>query len=186
MKCMNCKATGQCQTCKGSGRSGYFLVDPGKSAKRCWRCYGSGKCNRCGGKGEIEEAAFQPYIYVEHALRVPTSITTAALTGARWRFVEIPGLVLRREMEAQRGWVAWCVRRHFRENNGECFLFGAIVGYRWQRNSVDGIRFDTRGKVVGIAQQSFIPSSGSLTVRNKTLSMSEDGALKISSVVEAR
>jgi hypothetical protein len=87
-------------------------------------------------------------------------------------------------MEAQRGWVAWCVRRHFRENNGECFLFGSIVGYRWQRNSVDGIRFDTRGKVIGMAQ-SFIPSSGSLTVRNKTVSISEDGALKISSVREA-
>jgi hypothetical protein len=179
MKCMKCNATGQCQTCKGSGRSGYFLVDPGKSAKRCWRCYGSCNCDLCQGKGEVAEDVFRPYIYVEHSLRIPTSITTAAFTGATWRFIKIPERVLRRETEAQRGWVAWRVRRHFRENNGECFLFGAIVGYRWQRESLDGIRFDTRGKVIGMAQQSFMPSSGSLTVRNKTLSVSREGTLKI-------
>jgi hypothetical protein len=186
MKCLTCNTTGRCLTCKGSGRSGYFLAEPSRDAKLCWRCGGSGMCTLCNGKGEIAETVYRPYIYVEHTLRVPTSITAAALTGARWRFVEIPGRVLRRDMEAQRGWVAWRVRRHFRENNGECFLFGSIVGYRWQRNSVDGIRFDTRGKVIGMAQQSFIPSSGSLTVRNKTVSMSEDGALKISSVREAQ
>jgi hypothetical protein len=186
MKCMSCKATGQCQTCNGSGRSGYFLVDPGKSAERCWRCYGSSKCDRCGGKGELEESEFRPYIHVEHALRIPTSITAAALTGARWRFVEIPGQVLRRKIEAQRGWVAWRIRRHFRENNGECFLFGSIVGYRWQRNSVNGIRFDTRGKVIGMAQQSSMPPSGSLTIGNKTINVSEKGTLKVTAVGTAK
>jgi hypothetical protein len=186
MKCMKCNATGQCQTCNGSGRSGYFLVDPGKSAKPCWRCHGSCNCDLCQGKGEVTEEVFRPYIYVEHSLRIPTSITVAAFTGATWRFIKIPERVLRREAEAQRGWVAWRVRRHFLQNAGVLFLFGAIVGYRWQRNLLDGIRFDTRGKVIGMAQQSFIPSSGSLTVRNKTVSVIGDGALKISSVREVR
>jgi hypothetical protein len=185
MKCLTCDATGRCLTCKGSGRSGYFLVDPGKSAKPCWRCHGSGKCEHCNGKGETEEAVFRPYIYVEHSRRVPTSITAAAFTGARWRFIDISGHVLRRNIEAQRGWVAWRVRRHYRENNGECFLFGSIAGYRWQLNSAECMRFDTRGRVTGIEQQSPMPPSGSLTIGNKTISVSEDGALKITAIGDA-
>lgn len=148
MKCAKCNATGQCQTCKGSGRSGYFLIYPKISSNPCWQCMGSGRCNLCVGQGVLEIAPFSPYIYVEHALRTPTSITAAAITGARWRFVEIPREVLKRNMEAQRGWIAWRIRQHFRESNGVCFLFGAIMGYRWQCDTTQCQRFDTRGNII--------------------------------------
>jgi hypothetical protein len=186
MKCLTCHATGRCLTCKGSGRSGYFLVEPSRNAKLCWCCEGSGICTLCNGKGEVAEAVFRPYIYVEHTRRVPTSITIAAFSGARWRFIDIPGHVLRLQMEAQRGWVAWCVRRHFRESDGECFLFGSIVGYRWQWISVECIRFDTRGRVIGAARRSSMPPSGSLTIGNKTISVSEKGTLKITAAGTAK
>jgi hypothetical protein len=88
-------------------------------------------------------------------------------------------------MEAQRGWVSWRVRRHFRENNGECFLFGSIVRYRWQLNSIECIRFDIRGRVIGSTRSSSMPGSGRLTIGNKTISVSDDGTLHISAIGDA-
>jgi hypothetical protein len=149
MRCPICNASGRCQACRGSGRSGYFLVNPGTSAKPCWQCLGAGKCNFCGGKGEVEKVLFAPYICVEHSLRIPASITIAAITGAHWRFIEIPLGVLARTVEAQRGWVAWRIRQHFRANKGMCFLFGSIVGYRWQQDAGRHIRFSTNGRASG-------------------------------------
>jgi hypothetical protein len=40
-------------------------------------------------------------------------------------------------------------------------LFGAILGYRWQWDSVECIRFDVRGKVIGMTQYLSMPGFGS-------------------------
>jgi hypothetical protein len=125
---------------------------------------------------------FHPYIYVEHSLRRPTSITGAAFTGAPWRFLKIPESVLRRNENAQSGWVSWRVRKHFRENNGECLLFGSITGYRWQRTRDRSVLLDTRGRIIGVKQESFAPPSGSITVGNKTVSVDPEGTWHINSV----
>ncbi len=125
---------------------------------------------------------FRPYIYVEHSLRRPTSITTAAFTGAPWRFIKMPKSVLGRAAESQSGWVSWRVRTHFRENHGECFLFGHITGYRWQRTSDQGVLLDTRGRIIGAKHELFAPRSGSITVGNKTVSVDPEGTWYINSV----
>lgn len=179
--CIGCLGTGECQACKGSGRSGYFLVAPPKSAKLCSWCSGNGRCRHCGGDGQIAERVyrFQPYIYVETSLQRPTSITAAAFTGGTWRCIDIPSAVLRRTDEAQRGWVAWRVKSHYRENDGRCFLFGDIIGYLWRPSSDQRIPFDIRGNLVERWNQPFTPPMGSLTVKNKVVTTTIDGSLSI-------
>jgi hypothetical protein len=114
---------------------------------------------------------FVPYIYVEHSLRRPTSVTVAAFTGAPWRFIGIPKSILLRDDEAQCGWVSWCVRKHCRENHCECLLFGSIIGYRWQRSHETCVLLDPRGRMIQTKSESFIPPSGFITLANKTVSI---------------
>jgi hypothetical protein len=101
--CEICQTKGACTACKGSGRSGYFLRLPPRTAPPRRRCTGSGKCPRCRGKGAV--LAFEPYILVRTKSTRPTSISMAAFTGL-WRSIGIPYSILCRSFEAQRGWVA--------------------------------------------------------------------------------
>jgi hypothetical protein len=87
---------------------------------------GSGKCPRCLGKGGV--LAFEPYIRVRAESTRPASISMAAFTGAPWRFIYIPHKILWRTFEAQRGWVTWRIHKHYKQEGGECALFGHIVG----------------------------------------------------------
>jgi hypothetical protein len=145
IECPMCHANGVCTACKGCGRSGYFLRVPPRTAPPCRRSVGSGKCPRCSGKGAV--LAFEPYIAVKTSSTRPTSISMAAFTGALWRFIDIPHKILWRSFEPQRGWVAWRIRKHRRENGGECALFGQIVGYVWVRSNESRIQFDVRGQL---------------------------------------
>lgn len=88
MQCQRCEGRGKCPTCKGTGRSGYFLLKPQSWAPKCWRCDGTASCNRCKGSGEV--ADYTPWISVLTSLTRPTSISVAAFTGAAWRFIGIP------------------------------------------------------------------------------------------------
>ena len=143
IECGICQANGVCSACKGCGRSGYFLRLPPRTAPPCRRCAGSGKCPRCSGQGAV--LAFEPYIVVRTSSRRPTSISMAACTGALWRFIDITHNILWRSFEAQRGWVAWRCRRHYKENERRCVLFGYIVGYDWVRSHESRIHFDVNG-----------------------------------------
>ena len=69
----------------------------------------------------------------------------AAFTRGLWRFIGIPHSILCRSFEAQRGWVAWRIRRHYKEEKGECALFGRILGYVWVRSKESRIHFDVWG-----------------------------------------
>jgi hypothetical protein len=143
MRCVVCEGAGTCRACKGSGKSGYFLAHPGPLGKSCPHCNGSGNCPHCDAFGEVEDPVFRPYIYVEAERTRPTSIAMAAISGAPWRFIWIPRRILKRDHEQQRGWVSWCIRRHYRESNGECTLFGSILSYRWKFDPHNTLRFDT-------------------------------------------
>jgi hypothetical protein len=125
---------------------------------------------------------FVSYIYVEHSLRRPTSITTAAFSGVPWRFIKMPKSVLDRDADGQSGWVSWRARTHFRENHGECFLFGRITGYRWQQTPDQSVLLDTRGRITGAKRDFFAPPSGSFSVGNKTVSVDPEGTWHINSV----
>jgi hypothetical protein len=124
---------------------------------------------------------FEPYIYVEHSLRKPTLITVAAFTGAPWRFLHVPASVLSRGLDAQAGWASWCVRRHFRESNGECLLFGSITGYRWQRSRDECVLLDTLGHIVEVKHETFAPPSGRITVGNRTFPVGLRGTWQVNS-----
>lgn len=146
--CIYCDATGSCQPCKGSGRSGYFLVKPTNKANACWRCKGSGRCVRCYGLGQVGQTKFRPYIYVQGSRTTPTSITCAAFSGATWRYLDIPFCVSERSPDAQRGYVAWRVQTHYRSMHGECWLFGKIVRYWWRRSEDVSVAFDRHGRII--------------------------------------
>jgi hypothetical protein len=144
MQCERCDGTGVCPTCKGTGKSEYFLVKPPSWAPKCWRCHGTASCEMCEGTGEV--ADYDPWITVLTSLTRPTSISVAAFTGATWRFLDIPKSVLKRTHEQQSGWVSWRVRTHCRFEQGRCLLFGAIIGYRWHFAPGQSTEFDIRGK----------------------------------------
>jgi len=97
-------------------------------------------------RARLVRKQFEPYIYVNHSLRTPTSITCAAITGAGWRYLPVLPSILGRSRDAQHGWVVWRVRRHFKENGGKLFLFGNITGYRWYLSATEILVFDCRGK----------------------------------------
>jgi hypothetical protein len=147
MRCTKCYCIGQYQPCKGSGRW-LFSRRPNESAS--WHVMNPARVICVTAAERSKKRSFSPYIYVEHSLRIPTSITAAAFTRAPWRFIVVPKAVLLRDTDAQRGWVSWRIRRHYGENGGKCSLFGSITEYRWQRNSVECIRLDTRGNVVEV------------------------------------
>jgi hypothetical protein len=94
----------------------------------------------------------------------------------------MPKRVLSRDVDGQSGWVSWRVRTHFRENYGECLLFGRITGYRWQCTRDRSVLLDTRGRIIGAKHESFAPPSGSITVGNKAVSVDLEGTWHINSV----
>jgi hypothetical protein len=179
MRCVRCNGSGVCATCKGSGRSGFFLLPPAASSPLCWCCKGLGKCDRCAGTARIAEPKFRPRINVRHSQRVPQPIFAAVLTGAPWRFLEIPDAVLRRGEQAQQGYVAWRCRTHYRETQGRCFLFGSITGFEWVRSQRESIIFDIHGRVTAAKQKPSVPGTGSLTIGNKAVELRTDGTLRI-------
>lgn len=181
LHCGICTGTGECPTCKGSGFSGYFLISSPKYAKPCWRCDGTGCCKACGGAGETPEDVyrFDPYIYVLASLQIPTSIMAAAFSGAKWRHIDIPQTIRWRTHEAQQGWVTWRAKSHFRQEHGQCRLFGSITGYNWHWSTEDIILLDVRGHIVEHVRRSFTPPAGSLTVKNKDVAVTSDGTLTI-------
>ena len=149
MECGQCAGDGVCRPCKGCGRSGYFLAPPGPGAKPCPHCKGSGQCPGCPGSEEAIDwsRSFEPDIYVLTSERIPSSITCAAITGVGWRYLSIPAEIQEQSYETQREWVSKRVREHYRENGGQCPLFGAIIGYAWRHAHRQFLDFDTEGRV---------------------------------------
>jgi hypothetical protein len=167
--CVACLVTGVCLPCKGSGKSGYFLKPPSVSAPTCSRCKGTGACGTCRGAGRLRKPSFRPYIYVVASLHTPTSIMGAIFMGGSHREIQLPAAILQRSHEAQRGWITWRVRKHFRDNDGKCRLFGDIVGYLWYQKPTHRLRFSTRGILLENSEPEPRRGVGSLTIGNKTI-----------------
>ena len=173
MTCIPCEGKGVCKACKGCGRTGYFLVEPPTTARACHWCVGTGRCKECGGKGEVEESRylFRPMIHVLTSLQTPTSITVAAFTGAPWRKIRIPDNVLLRSFAAQRGWISWRTKRHYKDSAGKCLLFGDILGYVWRHSPDETVRFDVRGNIVGEDAMPVDSTSGWVTFKGKKVDL---------------
>ncbi|HVJ06959.1 MAG TPA: hypothetical protein VM554_01105 [Acidisarcina sp.] len=122
---------------------------------------------------------FEPYIYVNHSLNTPTSITAAAFSGARWRYLDIPQHVRERSEEAQLGWVSWRVRRHFKESRGKLLLFGDITGYEWVTYPDARVSLDIRGKCRITRFGVFRVGGPGLVYKNKSIEVRRDGSLNI-------
>ena len=171
MRCVKCNGTGVCQPCKGSGRSGFFLVSPKNFAPLCRWCKGTKKCSDCKGTGDIPERKFRPYIRVLHSERVPQPIFAAVLTRAPWRWLQIPDEVLRRNLQAQLSYVRWRCRTHFRDTAGRCYLFGSITGFEWVKSESEIIVLDIHGRVSAVAERASSSGTGTLSIGNKVLAV---------------
>jgi hypothetical protein len=112
---------------------------------------------------------FCPYIRILHSQPVPQPIFAAIITGAPWRWLQIPDHVLTRPEEAQLGYVRWRCRTHFRELLGTCYLFGDIVGFDWVKTPTEVVVVDTRGNVVGLKEHVTPAGGGTLRIGNKTI-----------------
>src|ERR1019366_5915884 len=85
---------------------------------------------------------FCPYIRVLHSQIIPQPIFAAIITGAPWRWLQIPPNVLTRTEDAQCGYVRWRCRMHYREMMGTCYLFGNITGFEWVKSPSEVLVFD--------------------------------------------
>ncbi len=157
--CATCNGTGRCHACRGTGRSGAFLNAPPSSAPLCNWCEGSLRCHRCRGGGQIVPPAFVPKIHILTAMDTPTSIEVDAFNGMFWKRIHIPPVVSARNWEAQRGWVSWRVRRHFRDVKGERGSDGQITGYLWSPVEDASIPFDIHGQVDSTNYRAFLSHS---------------------------
>jgi len=169
MRCVKCNGTGVCQPCKGSGRSGYFLIASKDSVAFCRRCKGTKKCGDCKGTGDISERKFRPYIRVLHSERVPQPIFSAVLTGAPWRWLQIPDEVQHRSLQAQLSYVRWRCRTHFNETSGRCYLFGSITGFEWVKSESEVVVLDIHGRVSALKERASSSGTGTLSIGNKVL-----------------
>ncbi|OPZ87986.1 MAG: hypothetical protein BWY76_00187 [bacterium ADurb.Bin429] len=87
---------------------------------------------------------FFPYLYVETARKIPSSIVIAAVMGQRQKRViltEAAALPWPAQAEA----VGALIRAHYAETGGDCFLFGAIEGYVLRLTPELAYRFGTDG-----------------------------------------
>jgi hypothetical protein len=146
--CVKCEGTGTCLRCKGCGRKGFFLRLPPPTATACLHCKGSGRCPECNGKGELPEPVYEPEITVRTSLSMPTSISMAAFTGARWRSFSVPAEVADWPEEKQLEEVGLRCRHHFEQQGGRLSFFGNIVGYAWHPRPAEWIRLDINGRVI--------------------------------------
>ena len=112
---------------------------------------------------------FSPYIRVLHSQRVPQPIFAAVITGAPWRWLQIPDHVLTCTEDAQLSYVKWRCRMHYREMMGTCYLFGNITGFEWVRTPNEVVVLDTRGQVVGKREQETPAGHGSLRIGNRAV-----------------
>jgi hypothetical protein len=144
MQCQRCEGTGVCPTCRGTGRSGYFLLQPPSWTPKCCAAM------------EMQAAQFAK-ARVRCLTTIPGSLSLLPCPdlrpsrwqrsrGPTWRFLSIPRLILMRSHDQQRGWVSWRVRTHYKLENGQCLLFGAITGYRWHFAPGQSTEFDIRGR----------------------------------------
>lgn len=120
-------------------------------------------------RDENENPRFTPYIRVLHSQLFPQPISAAVLTGAPWRWLQIPDHVLTRTEEAQLGYVKWRCGMHYREMLGTCYLWGEITGYEFIKSPTEVVVLDVRGRVVGKAEQETPSGHGSLRIGNKTI-----------------
>jgi hypothetical protein len=121
------------------------------------------------GREYNKDGSFRPYINVLRSQLFPQPIFAAVITKAPWRWLRFPDEVLRRSEEAQLGYVKWRCQYHFRATNGQCYLFGRITGFEWVKTPNEIVVLDTRGRVVGKAEQATPSGHGSLRIGNKTL-----------------
>jgi hypothetical protein len=180
MTCLKCNGSGDCQPCRGTGLSGsapWRPVAPG--ARLCPWCLGSKCCDRCVGMRTTHDDAFRPYISVQHSERVPRPIFVAALTGAPWRFLQIPSSVMTRSEPAQLAYVSWRCRTHYRDEHGICYLFGRITAYEWVKGRMETITLDIRGRVTGVKTKPAPVGRGSVKIANKYVEVSRSGHLHI-------
>lgn len=123
-----------------------------------------------------ERANFKPYIFVESSLRTPTFIAAAALTGCSMKFIWLPEDCLGISeldllMNVQR-----VVREHYRENTGQCLLFGEITGYRFVHTYDASIRLAIDGNVISREIGHFkIPLSVGVQIGGKYIKTTEAG-----------
>ena len=121
------------------------------------------------GRKYDKDGNFLPYINVLHSKEIPQPIFAAVLTGAPWRWLRLPDEVLRRNDEAQLGYVKWRCQFHYRETRGLCYCFGRITGFEFVKAPNEIVALDTRGRVIGKTEKESPSGHGSLTIGNKTV-----------------
>ena len=104
---------------------------------------------------EIREPPFKPYIFIETAAKMPSSIAMAAVAGNGMKYILLnPGEGL---PDVQR-----LVRKHYAKKEGGVILYGAVTGYRYVISPTESLVLDTEGNELRRENGRFWPQSISM------------------------
>jgi hypothetical protein len=90
-----------------------------------------------------------------------------------------PGEVLGLGDDELLAWASVKVREPYRQQGGQCPLYGEIMGYRLVQAPGVSVRPDIEGWHVETGQEDFAPAEGSIQFRNKMFEVRRDGTRKI-------
>jgi hypothetical protein len=104
---------------------------------------------------EIKELPFKPYIFIETSNKRPTSISMAAVAANGMKYILLnPGEGF---ADVQR-----LVRARFEKSQGNCILYGTIIGFRYVTSATESIVLDTDGNELRRENGRFWPKSISM------------------------
>ena len=117
---------------------------------------------------EVKESRFQPYVLILTSPNHTSSIAMAAVAGGSMRYVLLPNDVTPADLPK----VQTLVREHYRENDGQCILFGRIIGWLFVYNPSEGIMLAVNGDEIARKQGRFHPIS--IQIQDAVLDTAED------------
>jgi hypothetical protein len=104
---------------------------------------------------EIKPPKFQPFVFVQTTSYMASSIAMAAAAGGGMKFINLPETFTADNLPQ----VQAIVREHYRENEGNCILFGRVVAYLFVFTPTEGILLDSNGAEIGWRTGKYHPQS---------------------------
>ena len=104
---------------------------------------------------ELKPPKFHPYVFIQTTSYMASSIAMAAAAGGGMKFINLPETFTAGDLQQ----VQEIVREHYKENEGNCILFGGIVGYLFAFTPSEGILLGVDGNVIGPRTGEFHPQS---------------------------
>ena len=117
---------------------------------------------------------FSPFIERETERKTPISITMAAITGGRHKYISLDKNFKLLAYDEQLKKVSEIVKEDYIKRNGDALFFGKILGYSYLKQFNNSVLFDVNGNILNENIKKQLPyyspyGGGYLKMRGKTL-----------------